>query len=44
VKRELDSVKAPKAIHFVDRLPRNPVGKVIRRAVRAQVLGDEALP
>jgi fatty-acyl-CoA synthase len=44
VKRELDSVKAPKAVHFVEGLPRNPVGKVIRRAVRAQVLGDETLP
>jgi fatty-acyl-CoA synthase len=44
VKRELDSVKAPKAVHFVDGLPTSPVGKVIRRAVRAQVLGDEVLP
>jgi fatty-acyl-CoA synthase len=41
VKRELDSVKAPKAIHFVDDLPRNPVGKVSRRAVRALILGDD---
>ncbi|HVT40262.1 MAG TPA: AMP-binding protein [Gemmatimonadaceae bacterium] len=44
VKRELDSVKAPKAVHFVESLPRNPAGKVVRRAVHAQVLGREALP
>jgi acyl-CoA synthetase (AMP-forming)/AMP-acid ligase II len=34
VKRELDSVKAPKAVHFVDTLPRNAAGKVVRGAVR----------
>jgi acyl-CoA synthetase (AMP-forming)/AMP-acid ligase II len=34
VKRELDSVKAPKQVHFVDELPRNAAGKVSRRAVR----------
>ncbi|MGH7619989.1 MAG: class I adenylate-forming enzyme family protein [Gemmatimonadaceae bacterium] len=35
VKRELDSVKAPKRIYFLDLLPRNPAGKVSRSAVRA---------
>ncbi|MBI4420063.1 MAG: AMP-binding protein [Gemmatimonadetes bacterium] len=39
VKSELDSVKAPKKIHFVTELPRNPVGKVSRRDVRDLVLG-----
>jgi acyl-CoA synthetase (AMP-forming)/AMP-acid ligase II len=34
VKRELDSVKAPKRIHFVNELPRNAAGKVSRVAVR----------
>ena len=37
VKRELDSVKAPKHIHFVDALPRNAAGKVSRGAVRASL-------
>jgi acyl-CoA synthetase (AMP-forming)/AMP-acid ligase II len=35
VKRELDSVKAPKRIYFLDALPRSPVGKVNRSAVKA---------
>ena len=39
VKRELDSVKAPKAVHFIPELPRNPVGKVVRRTVRETILG-----
>jgi acyl-CoA synthetase (AMP-forming)/AMP-acid ligase II len=43
VKRELDSVKAPKVIHFVAALPRNPVGKVVRRAVRIMILGEGAV-
>jgi fatty-acyl-CoA synthase len=37
VKRELDSVKAPKHIHFVDALPRNAAGKVSRGAVRTSL-------
>lgn len=37
VKRELGSVKAPKAIHFVVELPRNAAGKVSRDAVRRLV-------
>ena len=40
VKQELDSVKAPKVIHFVENLPRNPVGKVSRRAVMAMIKGE----
>ena len=35
VKRDLDSVKAPKRIYFLDELPRNPAGKVSRSAVKA---------
>ena len=35
VKRELDAVKAPKRVYFLDELPRNPAGKVSRSAVRA---------
>ena len=37
VKAELGSVKAPKAIHLVDALPRNAAGKVSRAAVRQMV-------
>ncbi|HSV35499.1 MAG TPA: AMP-binding protein [Ramlibacter sp.] len=35
VKKELGSVQAPKAIHIVADLPRNEVGKVVRREVQA---------
>jgi len=31
VKEKLGSVRTPKAVHFVDELPRNAVGKVVRR-------------
>jgi acyl-CoA synthetase (AMP-forming)/AMP-acid ligase II len=31
MKRELGSVRTPKVLHFVDELPRNAVGKVVRR-------------
>jgi len=34
VKQQLDSVKAPKAIHFTDALPRSAVGKVLRRKAK----------
>ena len=34
VKQQLDSVKAPKAVHIVQSLPRSPVGKVLRRAAK----------
>ena len=37
VKASLDSVKAPKRIHFVDALPRNAAGKVSRAAVAASL-------
>jgi acyl-CoA synthetase (AMP-forming)/AMP-acid ligase II len=39
VKRDLDSVKAPKVVHMVPGLPRNAAGKVSRRAVKALVEG-----
>ena len=35
-KAELGSVKAPKFVEVVDELPRSPVGKTLRRAVRAR--------
>jgi fatty-acyl-CoA synthase len=34
VKQELDSVKAPKRVHFLSSLPHNAVGKVSRREVK----------
>ncbi|HYD68141.1 AMP-binding protein, partial [Azospirillum sp.] len=39
VKAELGSVKAPKRVHVVPELPRNPVGKVVRREARERILG-----
>jgi acyl-CoA synthetase (AMP-forming)/AMP-acid ligase II len=41
VKAELDSVKAPKEIHFVSELPRNAAGKVSRADVRRMVVSAE---
>jgi fatty-acyl-CoA synthase len=35
VKERLDSVKAPKRIHFVEHLPKSAVGKVLRRELPA---------
>ncbi|HYH21927.1 MAG TPA: AMP-binding protein [Azospirillum sp.] len=40
VKAELGSVKAPKRVHVVPELPRNPVGKVVRREARERILGS----
>ncbi len=34
IKQRLDSVKAPKAVHVVDSLPRSAVGKVLRREAK----------
>jgi acyl-CoA synthetase (AMP-forming)/AMP-acid ligase II len=33
-KEKLGSVKAPKSVDFVDQLPRSPVGKVLKKAIR----------
>ncbi|NRF72373.1 AMP-binding protein [Aquincola sp. S2] len=41
VKAEIGSVQAPKAIHIVADLPRNEVGKVVRREVRQRFEQDE---
>jgi acyl-CoA synthetase (AMP-forming)/AMP-acid ligase II len=35
VKAKLGSVKAPKSIDFIDTLPRSPVGKVLKKELRA---------
>jgi fatty-acyl-CoA synthase len=39
-KEELGSVKAPKQIHFYESLPRSPVGKVQKDAVKREVLAQ----
>ncbi len=39
-KVSLGSVKAPKSVDFVDRLPRNPAGKLLKRALRAPYWAD----
>ena len=36
VKERLGSVKAPKIVHLVEDLPRNHLGKVLRREVKAR--------
>jgi len=41
VKDRMDSVKAPKAVHIVDALPRSPVGKVLRREAKARFTPQE---
>ena len=40
VRTRLASFKVPKAIHFVDELPRNASGKILKRELRAQVVGS----
>jgi acyl-CoA synthetase (AMP-forming)/AMP-acid ligase II len=33
-KERLASYKVPKSVHFIDEVPKSPVGKLLRRAVR----------
>jgi len=39
IKRELDSVKAPKAVHVFEALPRSSVGKVVKSEVKQEIAG-----
>jgi acyl-CoA synthetase (AMP-forming)/AMP-acid ligase II len=39
-KDRLGSVKAPKSVEFVDALPRSPVGKVLKKDLRAKYWQD----
>ncbi len=39
-KEKLGSVKAPKSVDFVASLPRSPVGKVLKKDLRAQYWQD----
>ena len=41
-KEKLGSVKAPKSVDFVATLPRSPVGKVLKKDLRAQFWQDAA--
>ncbi|MBS0445206.1 MAG: AMP-binding protein [Proteobacteria bacterium] len=41
VKRELGSVKTPKHVHVFKTLPRSPVGKVLKPAVRQAILAQQ---
>jgi acyl-CoA synthetase (AMP-forming)/AMP-acid ligase II len=41
-KDRLGSVKAPKSVEFVDSLPRSPVGKVLKKDLRAKYWQNEA--
>jgi acyl-CoA synthetase (AMP-forming)/AMP-acid ligase II len=41
-KVKLGSVKAPKTVDFVDALPRSPVGKVLKKDLRAAYWQDHA--
>jgi acyl-CoA synthetase (AMP-forming)/AMP-acid ligase II len=38
-RQRLASFKKPEVIHFVDALPRNPMGKILRKDLRTQVSG-----
>jgi len=40
-KEKLGSVKAPKTVEFIDKLPRSSVGKVLKRAVREKYWADK---
>jgi len=39
-KQKLGSVKAPKSVDFVDALPRSPIGKVLKKDLRARYWQD----
>jgi fatty-acyl-CoA synthase len=41
VKANLARYKVPREVHFVDELPRNPTGKVLKRELRARLAGVE---
>jgi fatty-acyl-CoA synthase len=41
--KKLAKFKVPKEIHFIDALPRNPSGKVLKRQLREKHKGDTPL-
>ena len=41
---DLADYKKPRRVHFVDQLPRNPTGKVLKRELREQLVAAAAGP
>jgi acyl-CoA synthetase (AMP-forming)/AMP-acid ligase II len=41
MKAETSSFKVPKKIHIIDMLPKNPVGKILKRELREKALDLE---
>jgi long-chain acyl-CoA synthetase len=41
-KKDLAAYKVPTAVEFVDELPKSPIGKILRRELRAQVIAASA--
>ncbi len=41
LRQELASFKVPKAVHYIDELPRNASGKVLKRVLRERALGTQ---
>ena len=41
-KEHLASYKAPKTLEFVDSLPKNPQGKILKKEIRAKYRTDES--
>jgi acyl-CoA synthetase (AMP-forming)/AMP-acid ligase II len=44
VRDQLAAHKAPKSVHFVESIPKSPVGKILRRALRDPLWEREAQP
>jgi fatty-acyl-CoA synthase len=43
IKRELGSVKTPKEIHVFENLPRSAVGKILKTAIRAEIVRRQTI-
>ena len=44
VRERLGPVQTPKRIHFIQDLPRSPVGKVLKNAVRDMAISNSIQP
>ncbi|UCH24237.1 MAG: hypothetical protein JSU83_24245 [Deltaproteobacteria bacterium] len=40
-KQHLASYKKPKSVEFVDEIPKNPYGKILRRKLREKYWGEQ---
>jgi long-chain acyl-CoA synthetase len=38
--QQLTGYKRPRTVHFVDELPKSPIGKILRRELRTLVASD----